>query len=84
MSIHPVSYYRFDGMLAEKIAQKNRPKAGQSDQSTGFQGEAHELRWFLLPSEARDLLRKNKLFENLKKSPFIVRKSIPKVINPEM
>merc|ERR1712037_819213 len=65
-------------MGAENIAQKNRPQAGQSDQGTGFQGEVHELRWFLLPSEARDLLRKNKLFENLKKSPFIVRKSIPK------
>lgn len=48
-----------------------------ADQSTGFQGESHELRWFLLPSEARDLFKKNIKVENLIKSPFFVRKEIP-------
>ena len=49
--------------------------------SNGFnplnQGDAHELRWFLLPSEARDLFKKNIKFENLKHSPFFVRQTIP-------
>ena len=64
---------------AEKIASGNKVRRQDNDQSTGFQGEAGELRWFLLPSEARDLFKKVIKFENLKKSPFIVRKEIPKI-----
>ena len=64
---------------AEKISSNNKVRRQDNDQSTGFQGEAGELRWFLLPSEARDLFKKVIKFENLKKSPFTVRKQIPKI-----
>ena len=45
-------------------------------------GEAHELRWFLLPSEAIDLYKKRTTFEQIKKSPFIIRNKIPSNSNP--
>ena len=47
-----------------------------ADQSTGFPGEANELRWFLLPSEAKDLYRKRIGLDQLKKSPFRIRQNI--------
>ena len=64
---------------ADRIAKDNKVRTQNADQSTGFQGDAHELRWFLLPSEARDLFKKNNIPENLKSSPFRVRTEIPKV-----
>ena len=50
--------------------------------ATRFKGEAHELRWFLLPSEAIDLYKKRITFEQIKKSPFIIRNKIPSNSNP--
>ena len=68
---------------AERIIKSNKIRTQNADQSTGFQGEAHELRWFLLPSEARDLVKKNIKFESLKQSPFHVREQIPENIFTE-
>ena len=40
------------------------------------------MRWFLLPSEAIDLYKKRTTFDQIKKSPFIIRNKIPSNSNP--
>ena len=77
---------------ADKISSTLKVRGDGADQTSGFlgnfdsfykslilfyPGEAHELRWFLLPSEAIDLYKKRVTFEQIKKSPFSIRTKIP-------
>ena len=77
---------------ADKISSTLKVRGDGADQTSGFLGklssffiqkinfglgEAHELRWFLLPSEAIDLYKKRVTFEQIKKSPFSIRTKIP-------
>ena len=62
---------------ADKIATNMKVRGDGADQTSGFLGEAHQLRWFLLPSEAIDLYKRRVKAENIKSSPFTIRQRIP-------
>jgi len=59
------------------MAANMKVRGAGGDQTSGFVGEAHELRWFLLPSEAIDLYKRRVKSENIKPSPFTIRQRIP-------
>ena len=65
MDVKEVTVENKHGNICETLEEALEAAAGLnikvsmhgSDQSTGFPGEAHQLRWFMLPSEAKELYR---------------------------